>query len=117
MIQGVPAADGADCVDCGQCCHHEPQTVQLRRIDEERLGEKLEEFTETMRKPPFFRFMKNDGTRCIALDVSQPGKFPCRIYAERPDGCRIVEPGSPACLEARRLGHLGTSILYRREDA
>jgi Fe-S-cluster containining protein len=115
---GKPAADGADCVDCGLCCHHEPQTVQLRRVDEERMGEDLiAEFTETMRKPPFFRFMKNDGTRCIALDVTKPGKFPCRIYAHRPDGCRIVEPGSPACMQARELGHLGTSLLFRREDA
>jgi uncharacterized protein len=113
-----PDPNGGDCVACGQCCHHEPNTVHLRRVDEERLGEDLiAEYTEVLRKPPFFRFMKNDGTRCIALDVTEPGRFPCKVYAQRPDGCRIVEPGSPACLQARELGHLGTSLKFRREDA
>jgi hypothetical protein len=28
-----------------------------------------------------------------------------------------VEPGSPACLEARRLGHLGTSVEFKRAAA
>ncbi len=118
-----PDPSGADCVGCGLCCHHEPHTVQLRRVDEERLGagpeggELVAHYTDVLRKPPFFRFMKNDGTRCVALDVSQAGRFPCRIYDRRPDGCRIVEPGSPACLEARELGHLGTSLKFRLEDA
>jgi Fe-S-cluster containining protein len=114
----APDPSGADCVGCGQCCHHEPNTVHLRRVDEERLGENLcAQYTEVLPKPPFFRFMKNDGSRCIGLDVSQPGRFACRVYDRRPDGCRIVEPGSPACLEARELGRLGTSLKFRRQDA
>ena len=48
-----------------------------------------------------------------ALDVSVSGRFPCGIYPVRPDDCRIVEPGSPACLEARRLGHLGSSVGFQ----
>ena len=36
------------------------------------------------------------------------------VYDVRPDDCRIVEPGSPACLEARRLGRLGTSVEWHR---
>jgi Fe-S-cluster containining protein len=60
------------------------------------------------------RFVKNDGERCGALDVSRPGAFPCRIYEQRPEDCRIVEPGSPSCLEARALGHLGRSLEFRR---
>lgn len=111
-----PDPSGADCVTCGRCCHHGPYTVQLHEQDEERLGEEmLAEYTEVLGKPPFFRFMKNDGTRCIGLDVSQPNRFPCRIYARRPQGCRVVEPGSPACLQARALGHLGKSLGFVRE--
>ncbi len=64
--------------------------------------------------PPGWRFVVNGGERCGALDVSVPGRFPCRIYDARPDDCRIVEPGSPACLEARRLGRLGTSVEFLR---
>jgi hypothetical protein len=66
-------------------------------------------------RPPGWRFMKNDGDRCAALDVSVPGRFPCSVYEQRPEDCRIVEPGSPACLEARLLGRLGASVAFKRE--
>jgi hypothetical protein len=65
-------------------------------------------------RPPGWRFLKNTGDRCAALDVSAPGRFPCAIYDVRPDDCRMVEPGSPACLEARSLGRLGTSVQFTR---
>ena len=58
--------------------------------------------------------MKNDGERCAALDVSVAARFPCSIYDVRPDDCRLVEPGSPVCLEARRLGRLGSSVQFTR---
>ncbi len=72
----------------------------------------LELYTDLESRPPYFRFVKNAGARCAGLDVSVPDRFPCAIYEHRPDDCRIVEPGSPACLEARRLGHLGTSVEF-----
>ena len=110
-----PDPKGADCVTCGRCCHHGPQTVHLLEADEERLGEVLlAEYTVLHARPPGFRFVKNEGTRCAALDTSTPGRYPCRIYERRPDDCRIVDPGSPACLEARRLGRLGSSVEFRR---
>jgi Fe-S-cluster containining protein len=93
-------------------------TVQLLEVDERRMGERvLEQYTGVMDRPPFFRFVHNDGDRCGALDLSAPGLYPCGIYEVRPEGCRTVEPGSPCCLEARRLGRLGTSVLFRRADA
>lgn len=116
-IDGAPDPDGRDCVACGRCCHHGPRTVHLLESDEARLGEPLlAEYTLLERRPPYFRFVKNEGERCGALDCSKPGAFPCRIYERRPDDCRIVEAGSPACLEARRLGHLGTSVEFRRAE-
>ncbi len=79
------------------------------------MGEELlAEYTYVSEKPPYFRFVKNEGERCGGLDVSRPEEYPCSIYARRPEDCRIVEPGSPACLEARRLGHLGTSVEFHR---
>lgn len=66
-------------------------------------------------RPPGWRFLRNDGERCAALDLSVPGLFPCLIYDVRPDDCRLVEPGSPACLEARRLGRLGNSVDFVRK--
>jgi Fe-S-cluster containining protein len=74
----------------------------------------LERYTELDGRGPGWRFMGNEGTRCGALDVTKPGKFPCAVYEHRPEDCRIVEPGSPCCLEARRLGHLGSSVDFKR---
>ncbi len=90
--------------------------MHLLEPDEARLGPKLLPiYTELQEKPPFFRFIKNGGERCGALDVSVPGQYPCAIYEFRPEDCRIVEPGSPACLQARRLGQLGSSLGFTRE--
>jgi Fe-S-cluster containining protein len=119
-VAGQPDPEGADCVACGRCCHHEPRTVHLLESDEARIlaateGEAiLRRLTVLEAKPPGFRFVRNAGERCAALDVSIAGRYPCSMYEVRPDDCRIVEPGSPACLEARRLGHLGTSVEFKR---
>ncbi|MBP9112603.1 MAG: hypothetical protein KBF88_07320 [Polyangiaceae bacterium] len=108
-----PDPDGADCVACGRCCHHGPRTVHLLEADEERMGEPLlSQYTEL--HPPTFRFIKNEGSHCGALDVSVPGKYPCILYELRPADCREVEPGSPCCLEARSLGRLGKSLEFKR---
>jgi uncharacterized protein len=115
-VEGEPDPRGADCVSCGRCCHHGPRTVHLLEADERRMGEPLlRRLTIVDDTPPGWRFMRNDGERCAALDVSTTGQFPCAVYEVRPDDCRLVEPGSPACLEARRLGHLGTSVEFRRQ--
>ena len=109
----------ADCVACGRCCHHPPRTVHFLEPDDARMGKRLLAlYTDLEMKPPGFRFMKNRKTeagedRCAGLDLSVPGSYPCGVYDVRPEDCRIVEPGSPACLEARRLGHLGSSVEFK----
>jgi Fe-S-cluster containining protein len=115
-VSGLPDPDGADCVACGRCCHHPPRTVHLLEADEARIGPNLlPVYTDLMDRPPYFRFVKNEGTRCACLDVSVPGRYPCAIYEVRPEDCRIVQPGSPACLEARAIGRLGKSVGFVRE--
>src|ERR1700733_4482950 len=114
-ILGIPDPEGADCVACGRCCHHPPRTVHLLESDDARLTEhELVHLTILEPPPPGFRFIVNDGERCGALDVSALGSFPCSIYARRPDDCRIVEPGSPCCLEARSLGRLWAGVEFVR---
>jgi Fe-S-cluster containining protein len=106
-----PDPSGADCLACGRCCHHPPGGVRLGAIDEGRMSKRaLALYTEVLARPPFSRFLQNDGERCMALDLSVPRRYACRIYEERPDGCRVVEPGSAECLEARRLGRLGFGL-------
>ena len=117
-ISGAPDLDGADCVSCGRCCHHGPQTVHLLESDDARMGPLLlAEYTVLDRRPPGWRFLVNTGERCGALDVSVPDRYPCAIYERRPEDCRLVAPGSPACLEARTLGHLGSSVGFERPSA
>jgi Fe-S-cluster containining protein len=119
-IEGTPDPAGGDCVGCGRCCHHGPSTVHLLDVDEARVLARpngdaiLTRLTVLDDRPPGWRFVRNEGHRCAALDASMPGRFPCSIYDVRPDDCRIVEPGSPACLEARRLGRLGMSVEFAR---
>ncbi len=116
-LEGEPDPDGGDCVGCGRCCHHGPHTVSLLESDEDRLGpERVRALTVVLDRPPYFRFMVNEGARCGALDVREPGRYPCAVYDARPAGCREVEPGSPCCLEARSLGHLGHSVQFKRAD-
>lgn len=117
-LDGAPDPDGADCVACGRCCHHEPRTVHLLEADEARMEHAgprlLPLYTELDATGPGFRFVKNTGERCIGLAHATPGHYACELYEVRPEDCRIVEPGSPCCLEARRLGKLGTSVEFRR---
>jgi uncharacterized protein len=119
-VAGAPSPDGSDCVGCGRCCHHGPRTVHLLISDDARVLERadgediLRRLTVLDPHPPQWRFLDNTGDRCAALDVSVPNRFPCLIYEVRPDDCRMVEPGSPACLQARSLGHLGTSVGFTR---
>jgi uncharacterized protein len=119
-LVGPPDPGGADCVGCGRCCHHGPSTVHLLDTDEARVlaradGEEvLRRLTVIDERPPGWRFVRNTGDRCAALDVSVEGRYPCGIYDVRPDDCRIVEPGSPACLQARSSGNLGSSIEFAR---
>ncbi len=117
-VDGPPDPGGADCVACGRCCHHPPRTVHLLQDDDARFTlDELQRWTVLYPRPPGFRFVVNGGERCGALDVSVPGRYPCAIYPRRPEDCRIVEPGSPCCLEARRLGRLGTSVDFKRARA
>lgn len=119
-ITTPPDPDGGDCVSCGRCCHHGPSTVHLLESDEARVlsrtdgAEILRRLTVLDNRPPGFRFVENTSGRCAALDVSVPGRYPCAIYDVRPDDCRLVEPGSPSCLEARKLGRLGPSVHFMR---
>ena len=75
----APDPGGADCVACGRCCHHEPCTVHLLETDDDRVklapgGDRLlSRLTILDDRPPGWRFMRNTGSRCAALDLSKEG--------------------------------------------
>lgn len=117
-IEGSPDPSGADCISCGRCCHHGSRTVHFLESDDARVLSRpdgsrlLRRLTVILDRPPGWRFMRTTGDHCAALEVAAGNRFPCTIYDVRPDDCRIVEPASPACLEARRLGRLGSSVEF-----
>lgn len=95
------------CDPCGACCREAFDTVPVTEEDVARLGThrdlvRVHEdgWRDLCRVPsPLGR-----GTRCAALrgDGSPEGPFRCVVYAVRPGNCRDLEPGSEACLTARR---------------
>jgi Fe-S-cluster containining protein len=115
-LESLPDAGGQDCVKCGRCCHHPPETVHMLMSDDARVlshragVEILRTLTVLDPRPPGWRFLRNAGERCAALATTSDGRYPCRIYEVRPDDCRAFEPGSAACLEARKLGRLGRRV-------
>lgn len=93
-----------DCQKCGACCA--TFDVLLDAEDERRLRAAglLEQLTFPYERPAWsVRFLKRDAQsgRCGALGGSL-GDCNCTIYAQRPNLCRALEPGSEHCHEARR---------------
>lgn len=85
-----------DCQHCGACCFSDLATyVRVTGDDHARLGDLAEEVTEFHGHRCYMRMV--DG-HCAAL-VRDPahGGFACSVYALRPDTCRLLERGSPAC--------------------
>ena len=114
-----------DCRTCGACCTSpwsghgyvtlSPAdvfrvraagafTLTLRQGGTEGPGELVEKLAT--RRDPSGRFL------CAELEGKPGGLCGCRIYESRPVPCRALEPGSAACLEARkRVGMTANSRI------
>jgi Fe-S-cluster containining protein len=95
-ISPVTPTPDWDCRSCGACCREGYDTVE---IDED------EPITRThpqlVSRGPFGRLnLARDGATCACL-LATAGGYSCRIYDERPNTCRDLEVGSPACRHAR----------------
>lgn len=71
--------------------------MRVRGDDYERLGDAAESLVRWFANEAYMRMV--DG-RCAALAV-RGGKFACSVYDARPQICRDLARGSPAC-EAER---------------
>ncbi|MFC1611365.1 YkgJ family cysteine cluster protein [Myxococcota bacterium] len=105
-----------NCQLCGACCFSDSDTyVPVNEPDRVRLGEDAGHFVRTDGRD---QYLKMRSYNCIALAV-QAGIFVCTIYDRRPEICRELERGSPACREefeikkdrARRVLHEGDGAL------
>ncbi len=86
----------AECLDCGTCCFSQLETyVRVSGDDYERLGDRAVELVRFEGNRAYVRM--RDG-HCSALDVdAASGQFFCSAYAVRPQTCRDLARGSPAC--------------------
>lgn len=83
-----------DCTECGVCCtsvgvRHAPVSGD----DWSRLGDDAERVTHWIANRAFMRIELG---RCVALE-RRGARLACAIYERRPEVCRALERGSPAC--------------------
>jgi len=90
---------GPSCGACGACCRQGYSFAPVRR-NETMLGAHPEWI---QRDGASARLPRPDGL-CVALDGDGSGERPwrCRDYGVRPRACADLEPGTSACLQARR---------------
>lgn len=89
-----------DCTRCGSCCFSEsPRHARVTGDDHERLGEDAERLVVFLGNQAFMRLTSEAGpSRCAALVLDPAaGTFLCSVYERRPQVCRDLERGSPAC--------------------
>ncbi len=100
-----------DCETCGACCSNpdanrktsyryyvfidDAQSKLLTRPDwRKRYTVEDDQGLPHMRLDP--------SGRCVALEGRIGRRVKCVVYANRPRGCRALEPGTEECLRARR---------------
>jgi Fe-S-cluster containining protein len=100
-----------DCTRCGACCFSESDRhARVTGDDYERLGDDAARLVVFLGNQAFMRLVRMDdvagGTarvgHCAALVVDpSAGTFLCSVYDRRPDVCRDLDRGSPACAGER----------------
>ena len=85
-----------ECLRCGACCFNDnPTALRVTGDDRERLGDALAEaFTHFVGHRCYLRVVDD---HCAALQVRPDGSFVCALYEQRPQVCRDLARGSPAC--------------------
>ena len=84
-----------DCEKCGACCSFKWSWPIFKRDRSDAIGIPIE-----MQRTDY-PLMKTENNRCVALDGEVGSKVKCSVYNCRPQACRLFEPGSELCLEAR----------------
>ena len=111
--QAVPAFAPPACQRCGACCFSPSETyVRVTGEDWARLGPDAEGLVHFVGNRAYLRMI---GGRCAALAVRPDPEsgglgFSCTIYERRPQVCRDLERGSPAC-EAEILRKTAAATL------
>jgi Fe-S-cluster containining protein len=88
--------DLPECIECGVCCFSTlDRYVEVKGSDYARLGDNAEPLVHFIGNRAYMRIA--DGhCAALAVDVEQR-RFFCTVYDRRPDVCRDLARGSPAC--------------------
>lgn len=98
MPDALSTDDAPECTRCGACCTSpSARHVPVTGDDYARLGGDADALTEWTARHAFMRMHEG---RCIALALAG-GEARCTIYARRPEVCRALERGGPACAAER----------------
>jgi len=118
-----PLRVGADalppCVECGCCCFStDADYIRLFEIDLARMDARARSYTHDEGRGATMRMRAG---RCAALTIDAAARtFVCAIYAQRPDVCRWLEPGTGVCLDDRSAKRerplLAVASLLRPSD-
>jgi Fe-S-cluster containining protein len=93
-----------ECMRCGACCFSESEKhARVTGDDYARLGDDAPRLVVFVGNQAFMRIDRTGEIgRCAALIVDPvAGTFHCSVYERRPDVCRDLERGSPACAGER----------------
>jgi uncharacterized protein len=92
--------DPPACLSCGTCCFSTLERyVPVTGDDHARLGEAVDELVAWVENRAYLRL--EDG-HCAALAIDpDSARFICTVYERRPQVCRDLERGSPACAGER----------------
>ena len=97
-----------ECQLCGACCFSDSSAyVPVTDADRERLGAAS---ASELHKESGGQYMPMRDGHCSALHIAD-GVFTCSIYHRRPEICRELERGTPACHEEKRLKKAGALRL------
>ena len=103
-----PAPTPLDCQTCGACCAS--FRVDFSVCETEAAGGRVPDGLAEAVTDGICRLRGTDHARprCAALTGRIGERVACAIYEWRPSPCREFEPGSDACLRARRRHGLAT---------
>jgi len=92
----VSAEPAKACLDCGTCCFSLLDSyARVLGADHARLAGRAGELTVFIGNRCYMK-MHDGHCGALVLEVLS-GQFVCGVYEQRPDVCRELERGSPAC--------------------
>jgi hypothetical protein len=103
-----------DCTKCGACCFGLAVYLTPREAKFFQANRKLKLLIKPQDESVCMRRTVKE-SRCFALQ-GKPGCCTCKVYDDRPRICKEFEPGSDACIRARKQFHIQKEVGPRGDE-